>query len=262
VIYKSARAWPLTRQGLPREGIGRQDGPDLAKAIGRLIVLLKQSRAGMPDEGLGVSAIGFQHLEAAVAGHVGDLDQVGTALHRRGHEASPEAVAGKGRGIEPELGGAGLDDGRDVAGGETSIRDPLRALVEDATEDSALCDPGSVQPRSQRRDRARDLTARDGHLATDAFLVRLRAPDCDQKAFRRLLNVFDVERHQFGAPEGTREAEQDDGTVAERAKRRPVALMAMTISEVAALLRTGAAPIVRRMPERTALTFSSPVGAS
>jgi hypothetical protein len=38
--------------------------------------------------------------------------------------------------------------------------------------------------------------------------------------------------------------------------------MAMTKSEVAAFLRTGAAPIVRRMPESTALTFSSPVGVS
>jgi hypothetical protein len=38
--------------------------------------------------------------------------------------------------------------------------------------------------------------------------------------------------------------------------------MAMTMSEVAALLRAGAAPMVRRMPESTALTFSSPVGVS
>src|SRR5262249_59994133 len=32
------------------------------------------------------------------------------------------------------------------------------------------------------------------HLAADAFLVRLRAPDCDQEAFGRLLEVRDVER--------------------------------------------------------------------
>src|SRR5262249_57886017 len=38
--------------------------------------------------------------------------------------------------------------------------------------------------------------------------------------------------------------------------------MAMTMSAVAALLRTGAAPIVRRIPDSTALTFSSPVGVS
>jgi len=32
----------------------------------------EQSRAGMPDEGLGIVAVGLEHLEAAVAGHVGD----------------------------------------------------------------------------------------------------------------------------------------------------------------------------------------------
>jgi hypothetical protein len=36
--------------------------------------------------------------------------------------------------------------------------------------------------------------------------------------------------------------------------------MAMTTSEVAAFLRTGAAPTVRLMPARTALTLSSDVG--
>jgi hypothetical protein len=79
-----------------------------------------------------------------VAGHVGDLDQVGAALHRGGHEAGAQAVAGKGRGLEPELGGGSLDDGRDVAGGEAPIRDALRVLIEDTTEDSALGDPGGL----------------------------------------------------------------------------------------------------------------------
>ena len=49
----------------------------------------EQSRAGMPDEGLGIAAIGLEHLQTAVAGHVGNLDQVGAALHRGGHEARP-----------------------------------------------------------------------------------------------------------------------------------------------------------------------------
>jgi hypothetical protein len=38
--------------------------------------------------------------------------------------------------------------------------------------------------------------------------------------------------------------------------------MPSTMSEVAAFLRTGAAPIVLRIPDSTALTFSSPVGVS
>jgi hypothetical protein len=58
-------------------------------------------------------------------------------------------------------------------------------------------------------------------LRPDAFLVGLRTPDCHQEAFGRLLEVLYVERHQLGAPEGTGEAKQDDGAVAERAQRRP-----------------------------------------
>jgi hypothetical protein len=38
--------------------------------------------------------------------------------------------------------------------------------------------------------------------------------------------------------------------------------MAMTMSAVAALFLTGAAPIVRRIPESTAFAFSSLVGVS
>jgi hypothetical protein len=53
-------------------------------------------------------------------------------------------VTGKGCGLKPELGGGSLDDCRDVAGGETPIRDPLRVLVEDPTKDSALDDPGGL----------------------------------------------------------------------------------------------------------------------
>jgi hypothetical protein len=139
----------------------------------------QQSCAGMPDEGLGIAAIGLEHFKAAVAGHVGDLDKVGAALHSGGHEARPQAVAAKGRSFEPELRGSSLHDGRDIARREAPIRDPLRALVEDTTEDSALGDLGGLEPRSQRRDRARNLAAGDSYLAADAFLVRLRAPDCD-----------------------------------------------------------------------------------
>src|SRR6266478_10168637 len=98
----------------------------------------QQSCAGMSNEGLGIAAIGLEHLQTPVAGDVGDLDQVGTALHCGGHEARPQAVTGKARSLEPEPGGGSLDDGRDIAGGEAPTRDALRALVEDATEDSSL----------------------------------------------------------------------------------------------------------------------------
>jgi hypothetical protein len=47
----------------------------------------EQPRAGMPDKGLGIAGIGFQHLKAAVAGYVGDLEQVRTALDGARDEA-------------------------------------------------------------------------------------------------------------------------------------------------------------------------------
>src|SRR5689334_22393808 len=102
----------------------------------------------MSDEGLGIAAIGLEHFEAAVAGHVRDLDQIGAALHRRGHEARPQAMASKGRGLEPEFGGGSLDDGCDVAGREAPIRDALRAFVENTTSRSISrpCHRRSVRP--------------------------------------------------------------------------------------------------------------------
>ena len=51
-------------------------------------------------------------------------------------------MAGEGRGLEPELGGGSLDDGRDIARREAPIRDPLSVLVEDTAEDCALDDTG------------------------------------------------------------------------------------------------------------------------
>jgi hypothetical protein len=47
----------------------------------------------VPDEGLGVAAISLQQAKAPVAGDVGDLDQVGAALHCGGHKTGAQAVA-------------------------------------------------------------------------------------------------------------------------------------------------------------------------
>src|SRR5262249_22842463 len=107
----------------------------------------QQSRAGMPHEGLRIAAIGLEHFKAAVAGYVGDLDQVGATLHCGGHKTGAQAVAGKGCSLQPELGGGDLDDGSDIASREASIGDALRAFVKDATEDSALADAGGLEPR-------------------------------------------------------------------------------------------------------------------
>jgi hypothetical protein len=111
-----------------------------------------------------------------VPGHVGNLDQVGAALHRAGHEAGPQAVAAESCRIEAELGGALLDDGGDIAGREPPIGHALIAAVEDATEDRALGDAGGGEPGFHRLDRAGDLAAGDGNKAANAFLVGLRSP--------------------------------------------------------------------------------------
>jgi len=107
----------------------------------------------------------------------------------------------------PSFAGAGLHDRGDVAGSQARRGDPLIALVEHATEDRALSDAGGLEPGLQGRDRARDLAPRDGHLAADAFLVSLGAPNRDQEALGHVLNVGDVERDELGAAERAGEAE-------------------------------------------------------
>jgi hypothetical protein len=68
-------------------------------------------------------------------------------------------VAGKRHGIDPELDGAGLHDRCYIEGGQALIRDALRALVEDATEDRAFGNAGSLEPGLQGCDRAGDLAS-------------------------------------------------------------------------------------------------------
>ena len=79
----------------------------------------EQSRAGVPDEGLGIAGIGFQHFKAPVAGDIGDLEEIRATLDSAGDEAGAQAMAGKGNGIEAKLPGGDLDDCGDVAGPET-----------------------------------------------------------------------------------------------------------------------------------------------
>jgi hypothetical protein len=44
---------------------------------------------------LGVAGIGLEHLERLVVGHIRELDQVRTALHRARYETAPQAVVSK-----------------------------------------------------------------------------------------------------------------------------------------------------------------------
>jgi hypothetical protein len=159
--------WPwllLTLQAPGRHQGFDLGGGEVVPGAGNCIS--EQSRAGMPDEGLGIAGIGLEHLQTAVAGHVGDLDQVGAALHRGGHEAGAQAVAGKGCGLEPELGGGSLDDGRDVARRgwccRTSIRSSLcstgRAMAPAATSDED--DFGASESGQQVRSRPSRAQAR------------------------------------------------------------------------------------------------------
>jgi len=125
-----------------------------------------------------------------VAGHVGNLDQVGAALHRGGHEARPQAVAGEGRSLEPELGGGSFDDGRDVARNEAPIRDALRQLVEDTPKTA----PSVISEASSHA-----RSAAIGHVISPRGIATLRPmPSWSvferriQEAFGHLLEVLNV----------------------------------------------------------------------
>src|SRR6266446_560109 len=100
----------------------------------------------MPDEGLGIARIGLEHFEAAVAGHVGDLEQVRAPLHGTRDEAGAKAVPAKGSGLEAKLAGAGLHDSGYVAGAEARRRNALIATVEHAAEDGAFGNAGGLEP--------------------------------------------------------------------------------------------------------------------
>jgi hypothetical protein len=169
-LSDEVRLWFLSEDGL------HWPGRDPA-ARTPVLNFSEQPRAGMPDKGLGIAGIGFQHLKAAVAGYVGDLEQVRTALDGARDEAGAKAVAGKSRGLEAELAGAGLDDCGDVAGTEPRSGDALIAPVEHTPEDGAFSDAGGLEPGLEGYDRAGNLAPRDGDLAALAFLVGFGASD-------------------------------------------------------------------------------------
>src|SRR5262249_46474526 len=123
-------------------------------------------------------------------------------------------------------------------------------------------DACSVQPHPKGCHGARYLASRNSNPPTDAFLVRLRPAQRDQHALSRFLEILDVQGHELAPAEGTGKAEKDDCPVAEGAERRCHRRMAMTMSAVAALFLTRAAPVVRRSPGSTAFPFSSLVGVS
>ena len=99
-------------------------------------------------------------------------------------------MAGEGRGLEPELGGGSLDDSRDIAGCEAPIRDALRTLVDDTTEDSALGDTGCLESRLKRSHGACDLAPGDAYLAAEPLLISFTAPDDDQRPLGGPFNVL------------------------------------------------------------------------
>jgi hypothetical protein len=59
------------------------------------------------------------------------------------------------------------------------------------------------------------FAVRDGHLAAEALLIRLAAPDGHQRALGGPFDVGHVERHELRAAERASEAKQEDGPVAE-----------------------------------------------
>src|SRR5262249_41621722 len=124
-------------------------------------------------------------------------------------------MAAEGGRVEAETGGTFLHDHRDIARRQAPVRDALGALVEDPAEERPLRDPGRLEPRSQGYHGARYLASGDRNPPTESFLVCLGAAERDQHARRSLLEVVDVERHEFAPTEGAGEAEQQDGAIAE-----------------------------------------------
>lgn len=89
----------------------------------------------------------------------------------------------------------------------------------DRPEDRPVSDLCCVQPSSERHYGAHDFAGDDGNDGAVTFLVGLGAADGYAQPVSDLFDVGDIQGDQFGTPEGTGEAEQQQRTIAQRNQR-------------------------------------------
>ena len=210
-LVEAARAMLATRGGSLRP-----------RDLTRLAVRLLRRRGRRPEQALGdivapdlgVADVAAGDVGRAVAGLLHDGGEVGAGERRRGGEAGAQAVAGEILGRQSEQGGGVLD-----GAGDGLVGQPHRGDL------AALADAGEQRPGGLAADRAPGLegthraefgmaAAVDGQQRAAAALVGLRAPQRDHQTLRHHLDVGEIERHQFAAPQGAAEANQQQGLVA------------------------------------------------
>jgi hypothetical protein len=185
----------------------------------RLLGVTAHGRGGVPPEQAPVADVASRHGDRAVPRLGHDLPLLDAGDRRRRRQAGSQAVAGVARGIEPGRRGRPLDDPGDVLVRQSGGPGAVQAI--DGAEDRAVIVVELVQPRRQGTDGTgcRLLAAGDADLLALALLIRLAAPDGDDRALSGDLDVARVQRHQLGPAERPREAQQDDGAVADASRR-------------------------------------------
>jgi hypothetical protein len=115
---------------------------------------------------------------------------------------------------------------------------------------------GSGEPQLHGLDRTEATAAQDGHLGPLPSWSVLRRRIATAQAVRRLGKILHLQRHQLGAAERAGEAQRQQRVSGQSAS------ICFSTSAVAGALPSLAAPMVRRIPRRTALTPSWLVGGS
>src|ERR1700676_2448520 len=115
------------------------------------------------------------------------------------------------RRVETDAGCMSLDDLGNAAVGETRADS---AALPDRAEYRARGDSGGVAPRAHGRDRTGERTPNDCDLSTSAFLIGFGAPDRDLYTCIDLLDIFTIQRNQFGATKCAGKAKQQQRSVA------------------------------------------------
>ena len=133
---------------------------------------------------------------------------------RLGHEAGAQTVAGKQGLIEAGALDGAFQNARHRRRMQPLVLQPSETVdpPEDRPRpDSALFEPALIRAHGTSR-RRRAIRNADG--SPGAFLVGLRAIECEHQAVGALRHVFDIERAEFGAAQAAGEADEQQGLVA------------------------------------------------